>query len=202
MIPGIVLALLVALANALTARLLIHAAHQLQHDSYDALAAAIAGPTGRVVAQCSLVLLLFGSFTGACTLLADVGSMALERLLVDDPWARALTAHGGRGIMMVLVVGICLPLSLLQHMRMVWGGGFMGVGWIVWGGMILLVCGQGCFCGVVLFVYTHVLLCVRMVACVHGFGMHTRVIMCAHGCLCDWFWDAHMCYYVCAWLLV
>lgn len=120
-IPGLILAVLVAYANALTARLLIDAAHRLNHDSYDALATAIAGRAGRIVAQCSLVLLLFGSFTGSCTLLADVGSMALKRLVVDqqDPWLVWLTAQGGRGIMLVLVCSICLPLSLLQHIRMV-----------------------------------------------------------------------------------
>lgn len=113
---GLLVALLVASANTLTGQLLLEASGRLHHDSYEGLAEAIAGRTGKLVTQFSLVLLLFGGFTGACALLSDVGLLALDPLFGGNPpWI--LAAGGGRGVMLLLVLGVCLPLSLMRHMR-------------------------------------------------------------------------------------
>jgi hypothetical protein len=63
--------------------------------------------------QVSLVLLLFGTVIGDFALLADVGQRALRRLSPAPP--AVLVDHDGRGIMLLLALGVVLPLCLLRR---------------------------------------------------------------------------------------
>ena len=59
------------------------------------------------------MLLLVGTVIGDFALLADVGQRALRRLSPAPP--PVLVDHDGRGIMLVLALGVVLPLCLLRR---------------------------------------------------------------------------------------
>lgn len=67
-----------------------------------------------MVTQISLILLLVGTVIGDFALLADVGQRALSRLTPGHAPA-ILVEHDGRGIMVLLVLLVVLPLCMLKR---------------------------------------------------------------------------------------
>lgn len=67
-----------------------------------------------MVTQVALILLLVGTVIGDFALLADVGQRALTRLTPGHA-PSILVKHDGRGIMVILVLLVVLPLCLLKR---------------------------------------------------------------------------------------
>ena len=80
LVPGLAIMLVVAAANACACRLLMSAAEETGHDTYDGVAGEVGGAGLKAVAQASLVLLLFGTVAGDIALLAEVAPRSLARL--------------------------------------------------------------------------------------------------------------------------
>ena len=78
--PGLLIMLVVAAANACACRLLMSAAEETGHDTYDGVAGEAGGEKLKLVTQASLVLLLFGTVCGDIALLAEVAPRSLSRL--------------------------------------------------------------------------------------------------------------------------
>jgi solute carrier family 38 (sodium-coupled neutral amino acid transporter), member 11 len=115
--PGLVVALIVALANAYTGTILIRAAGHLKKTTYEGtVAGAFRNKAGiRTLAQLALIFLLFGTLAGDAALLADTGTLTLEDLTRGHvpEWL----GGSGRVPMLALVLFLVLPLSLSPQMR-------------------------------------------------------------------------------------
>mmetsp|Transcript_39042 Transcript_39042/g.110585 ORF Transcript_39042/g.110585 Transcript_39042/m.110585 type:complete len:247 (+) Transcript_39042:181-921(+) len=113
---GVVLMVVVAYANALTARMLLSAAAATHTDTYEGCAKAVGGKPWKVWAQLTLLALLFGSTCGAVSLFRDVAKIILGYI---QPAPQFLGVEGSLTIQIFLVVGLVLPLCLLKDIRSV-----------------------------------------------------------------------------------
>jgi solute carrier family 38 (sodium-coupled neutral amino acid transporter), member 11 len=106
----------VALCNAYTCQLLLSACLATKTTTFEELAAAVGGRHFMHLLQVANIVLLAGNLTGDISLLSDLGSKVLLTSLGSDAPA-LLTANHGRGVMLLLVVTVILPLSCLRQMR-------------------------------------------------------------------------------------
>ena len=115
-LPGLGIALIIALANAYTGIILIRAAGHLKKRTYEGtVSGAFRDRAGiRTLAQLALVSLLFGTLAGDAALLADTGSQWL--------------GGSGRIPMLILVVFLVIPLSLSRKMRSLEKAAIAGLG--------------------------------------------------------------------------
>ena len=114
-LPGLLIAVAVAAANAAACRWLMHAAAATRHTTYEGLAAELGGRAPALVTRAGLALLLFGTIAGDVALLADVAPVALGRLFPYADVAGRLPS--GRLCAATLTVLVVAPLSFLKHMR-------------------------------------------------------------------------------------
>ena len=109
LVPGLAIMVVVAAANACACRLLMAAAEETGHDTYDGVAGEAGGPLLKSVTQASLVLLLFGTVCGDIALLAEVAPRSLARLF---PPAAAANA--------ALAAAAAAPGFLREHQHRLW----------------------------------------------------------------------------------
>lgn len=106
-----------AICNTYTCQLLLNAALATSTSSFEELAFAIGGHPFMIFAQVSNIILLIGNTTGDLCLLADLGSKSLASAFDPDAIPAWLTAHHGRGVMVLLTATVIFPLSLSRGMR-------------------------------------------------------------------------------------
>jgi amino acid permease len=111
-----VLVQVVALCNTYTCQLLLNACAATGATTFEELACNVGGPRFMNLLQAANIVLLAGNLTGDVALLSDLGSKLLKASLESDA-PEVLTAHHGRGIMLLLVATVILPLSCLRQMR-------------------------------------------------------------------------------------
>lgn len=133
LVPGLLIMLVVAAANACACRLLMSAAEQTGHDTYDGVAGEAGGPKLKAVTQASLVLLLFGTVAGDIALLAEVAPRSLARLFPPPPENASSFSSlpGGRLCAAVLTLLVVAPLCFLRRMRSLEAAAAVGVAVVV-----------------------------------------------------------------------
>lgn len=131
LLPGLGVAFVVALVNAYTGTLLLHAAGALHKRTYEGVcAAAWHSSLWRTVAQLSLISLLFGTLAGDAALLADTGTLTLVKLSGGRELPDWIVANG-RAPMAALILLLVLPLSLSKKMRSLERAATAGVGLVL-----------------------------------------------------------------------
>ena len=117
LVPGLLILLVVAAANACACRLLMSAAEETGRDTYDGVAGEAGGTKLKVITQASLVLLLFGTVCGDIALLAEVAPRSLARLFPAAANPTSASLPSGRLCAAVLTLVVVAPLCFLRRMR-------------------------------------------------------------------------------------
>ena len=106
---GIVICLLIALANNYTSAILVRDAARLRVSGYEEVVFAGGGRVGLNFARAALVILLFGTLCGCLAAIEETGARASE--LAGLQWLGA-TYAGRASLIGTITVAVLLPLSL------------------------------------------------------------------------------------------
>ncbi|KAL2644991.1 hypothetical protein R1flu_012578 [Riccia fluitans] len=129
-ICGLLIMVVVALANAYTCDLLLKQAYATQTYDYEGLCFKIGGRWWKLITEMSIVILLLGSIVGGTAQIGEVATIGLTAINSSLPeW---LAGNSGRFLMTLGIIVIVAPLCMCKQFRQLEYAGLVGFVIVVW----------------------------------------------------------------------